>query len=117
MTKEVRNIRRQKLPNGLTVITEQMQHIRSAHGIWPQTGFVTKIPNGTASPISLSTWSSKAPSTAPPRIARQVDSIGGNMTPSLPRNIASRQACSTSMSDRARYSERLWFSKPDLRCR
>src|SRR6266496_3309397 len=39
MTKEVRNIRRQKLPNGLTVITEQMQHIRSASiGIWLQTG-------------------------------------------------------------------------------
>ena len=27
MAQEVRNIRRQKLPNGLTVITEQMQHI------------------------------------------------------------------------------------------
>ena len=39
MTKEVRNIRRQKLSNGLTVITEQMQHIRSASiGIWLQTG-------------------------------------------------------------------------------
>ena len=39
MTKEVRNIRRQKLPNGLTIITEQMQHIRSASiGIWLQTG-------------------------------------------------------------------------------
>ena len=34
-----RNIRRQKLPNGLTVITEQMQHIRSASiGIWMKTG-------------------------------------------------------------------------------
>ena len=39
MAQEVRNIRRQKLPNGLTVITEQMQHIRSASiGIWLQTG-------------------------------------------------------------------------------
>lgn len=39
MTHEVRNIRRQKLPNGLTIITEQMQHIRSASiGVWLQTG-------------------------------------------------------------------------------
>ena len=39
MAQEVRNIRRQKLPNGLTVITEQMQHIRSASiGMWLQTG-------------------------------------------------------------------------------
>ena len=39
MAQEVRNIRRQKLPNGLTVITEQMQHVRSASiGVWLQTG-------------------------------------------------------------------------------
>src|ERR1035438_10857781 len=35
MVKETRSIRRQILPNGLTVITEQMPHIRSvAIGIW-----------------------------------------------------------------------------------
>ena len=39
MVKEVRNIRRQVLPHGLTVITEQMEHIRSASiGIWLETG-------------------------------------------------------------------------------
>ena len=39
MVEEVRNIRRELLPNGLTVITEQMQHIRSASiGIWVKTG-------------------------------------------------------------------------------
>src|SRR3981189_1932116 len=39
MVKETRNIRRQVLPNGLTVITEQMPHIRSvAIGIWLKSG-------------------------------------------------------------------------------
>ena len=39
MVEEVRNIQRELLPNGLTVITEQMQHIRSASiGIWIKTG-------------------------------------------------------------------------------
>jgi len=39
MVKEARNIRRQVLPNGLTVITEQMPHIRSvAIGIWLKSG-------------------------------------------------------------------------------
>jgi predicted Zn-dependent peptidase len=38
MVQEVRNIRRQVLPHGLIVITEQMQHIRSASiGIWLET--------------------------------------------------------------------------------
>ncbi|HTZ82778.1 MAG TPA: insulinase family protein, partial [Candidatus Acidoferrales bacterium] len=45
MVQEVRNIRRQKLPNGLTVITEQMQHIRSASiGVWLQTGSRDEAP-------------------------------------------------------------------------
>src|SRR5713226_6725636 len=39
MVEEVRNIQRELLSNGLTVITEQMQHIRSASiGIWIKTG-------------------------------------------------------------------------------
>ena len=39
MVDEVRNIHRQVLPNGLTVITEEMQHIRSVSiGIWIKTG-------------------------------------------------------------------------------
>ena len=39
MVQEVRNIRRKVLPNGLTVITEQMQHIRSASiGVWIKSG-------------------------------------------------------------------------------
>ena len=39
MVQEVRNIRREVLPNGLILITEEMEHIRSASiGIWIKTG-------------------------------------------------------------------------------
>ena len=39
MVQEVRNIRREILPNGLTLITEEMEHIRSASiRIWIKTG-------------------------------------------------------------------------------
>ena len=81
MAKEVRNIRRQKLPNGLTVITEQMQHIRSASiGIWLQTGSRDEDPewNGISHFIEHMVFKGTKHRTAE-EIARQVDSIGGNM--------------------------------------
>ena len=79
--KEVRNIRRQKLPNGLTLITEQMQHIRSASiGIWLQTGSRDEDPewNGISHFIEHMVFKGTKNRTAE-EIARQVDSIGGNM--------------------------------------
>jgi predicted Zn-dependent peptidase len=81
MVKEVRNIRRQKLPNGLTVITEQMQHIRSASiGIWLQTGSRDEDPewNGISHFIEHMVFKGTKHRTAE-EIARQVDSIGGNL--------------------------------------
>src|ERR1700747_3867703 len=81
MAQEVRNIRRQKLPNGLTVITEQMQHIRSASiGIWLQTGSRDEDPhgNGISHFIEHMVFKGTRHRTAE-EIARQVDSIGGNM--------------------------------------
>src|SRR6201998_685001 len=81
MTKEVRNIRRQKLPNGLTVITEQMQHIRSASiGVWLQTGSRDEDPewNGISHFIEHMVFKGTKHRSAE-QIARQVDSIGGNM--------------------------------------
>src|SRR5579862_9239944 len=81
MTKEVRNIRRQKLSNGLTVITEQMQHIRSASiGIWLQTGSRDEDPewNGISHFIEHMVFKGTKHRSAE-EIARQVDSIGGNM--------------------------------------
>jgi predicted Zn-dependent peptidase len=81
MPKEVRNIRRQKLPNGLTIITEQMQHIRSASiGIWLQTGSRDEDAewNGISHFIEHMVFKGTKHRTAE-EIARQVDSIGGNM--------------------------------------
>ena len=81
MAQEVRNIRRQKLPNGLTVISEQMQHIRSASiGVWLQTGSRDEDAewNGISHFIEHMVFKGTSHRTAE-EIARQVDSIGGNM--------------------------------------
>jgi predicted Zn-dependent peptidase len=81
MPKEVRNIRRQVLPHGLTVITEQMEHIRSASiGIWLETGSrdETEQVNGISHFIEHMVFKGTKHRTAE-EIARQVDSIGGNM--------------------------------------
>ena len=79
--KEVRNIRRQKLANGLTIITEQMQHLRSASiGIWLQTGSRDEDAewNGISHFLEHMVFKGTKHRTAE-EIARQVDSIGGNM--------------------------------------
>jgi predicted Zn-dependent peptidase len=81
MVQEVRSIRRQKLPNGLTIITERMPHIRSASiGIWFQTGSRDEDPewNGISHFIEHMVFKGTKHRTAE-EIARQVDSIGGNM--------------------------------------
>jgi predicted Zn-dependent peptidase len=81
MAQEVRNIRRQKLPNGLTIITEQMQHIRSASiGIWLQTGSRDEDAewNGISHFIEHMVFKGTKHRTAE-QIAREVDSIGGNL--------------------------------------
>src|SRR6201984_78069 len=81
MAQEVRNIRRQKLPNGLTVITEQMQHIRSASiGVWVKTGSRDEDPewNGISHFIEHMVFKGTRNRTAE-AIARQGDSIGGNL--------------------------------------
>jgi predicted Zn-dependent peptidase len=81
MPQEVRNIRRQKLPNGLTIITEQMSHIRSASiGIWLQTGSRDEEAewNGISHFIEHMVFKGTKNRSAE-EIARQVDSIGGNL--------------------------------------
>src|ERR1017187_5507315 len=81
MVKEVRNIRRQVLHHGLTVITEQMEHMRSASiGIWLETGSRDETPqvNGISHFIEHMVFKGTKHRTAE-QIARQVDSIGGNM--------------------------------------
>ena len=81
MVQEVRNIHREVLPNGLTIITEEMQHIRSVSlGIWVKTGSRDEDAqwNGISHFIEHMVFKGTKSRTAE-EIARQVDSIGGNM--------------------------------------
>ena len=78
---EPRNIQREVLPNGLIVLTEEMTHIRSiAIGIWMNTGSrdessdINGISHFTEHMVFKGTKTRTARD-----IARQVDSIGGNM--------------------------------------
>src|SRR5215472_4019197 len=76
-----RNIRRQVLPNGLTVITEEMDHIRSVSiGIWIKTGSreEDKQWNGISHFVEHMVFKGTQHRSAE-EIARQVDSIGGNI--------------------------------------
>jgi predicted Zn-dependent peptidase len=78
---EGRNIRREVLPNGLNVITEEMQHIRSVCiGIWVKTGSrdEDKQWNGISHFVEHMVFKGTQHRSAE-EIARQVDSIGGNI--------------------------------------
>src|SRR3954447_25949669 len=81
MVEEVRNINREVLPNGLTVITEEMEHIRSVSiGIWIKTGSRDESAesNGISHFIEHMVFKGTKNRSAE-AIARQVASIGGNM--------------------------------------
>jgi predicted Zn-dependent peptidase len=81
MVEETRNIHREVLPNGLIVITEEMQHIRSVSiGIWIKTGSRDEDPqwNGISHFVEHMVFKGTKHRSAED-IARQVDSIGGNM--------------------------------------
>ncbi len=81
MVQELRNVQREVLPNGLTVITEEMQHIRSVSiGVWVKTGSRDEDPqwNGISHFLEHMVFKGTSNRTAE-EIARQVDSIGGNM--------------------------------------
>lgn len=78
---EDRNIRRAVLPNGLTIISEEMKHIRSISiGIWMKTGSRDEdlAWNGISHFIEHMVFKGTEHRSAE-QIARQVDSIGGNM--------------------------------------
>ena len=81
MVQELSNIRREALPNGLTIITEEMQHIRSISiGIWVKSGSRDEDPqwNGISHFVEHMVFKGTKSRSAED-IARQVDSIGGNM--------------------------------------
>ena len=76
-----RTIHREVLPNGLTILTEQMDHIRSVSlGIWLKAGSRNEEPevNGISHFVEHMVFKGTAHRSAED-IAREVDSIGGNM--------------------------------------
>src|SRR5712671_1372655 len=78
---EPRNIQREVLANGLIVLSEEMAHIRSiAIGIWMKTGSRDESPELNGISHFTEHMVVKGTKTRTARdIARQVDSIGGNM--------------------------------------
>ena len=81
MVEELRNIQREVLPNGLIVLTEEMAHIRSVSiGIWIKTGSRHEDAeiNGISHFVEHMVFKGTETRTAE-AIARQIDSIGGNM--------------------------------------
>jgi len=78
---EARDIHRELLPNGLLVLSEEMRHIRSISiGIWIKTGSRDELPESNGISHFVEHMVFKGTKTRSARdIARQVDSIGGNM--------------------------------------
>ncbi len=79
--KNIRNIRKKVLDNGLTVVTESMPHVRSISvGIWLTTGSRQEKPerNGVSHFIEHMVFKGTESRTAE-QIARSVDSIGGHL--------------------------------------
>src|SRR5215469_13351283 len=76
-----RDIHREVLPNGLIVLSEEMPHIRSISiGIWMKTGSRDEAPEANGISHFVEHMVFKGTKTRSARdIARQVDSIGGNM--------------------------------------
>ncbi len=76
-----RNIRRTLLPNGLTILTEKMDHIRSvAMGVWIRAGSRHEMPeiNGISHFVEHMVFKGTKSRSAQ-HIAREVDAIGGNL--------------------------------------
>ena len=76
-----RNLRRTELPNGLIVLTERMDHLRSvAMGVWIKSGSRCEAPeiNGVSHFVEHMVFKGTRSRSAQ-RIAREMDSIGGNL--------------------------------------
>jgi len=81
MVDDLRDIRREVLPNGLIVLTEEMQHIRSVSiGIWIKCGSRHEQAehNGISHFLEHMVFKGTESRSAED-IARQIDSIGGNL--------------------------------------
>ncbi len=76
-----RNLRRTVLPNGLILLTERMDHLRSvAMGVWIKSGSRCETPeiNGISHFVEHMLFKGTRSRSAQ-RIAREMDSIGGNL--------------------------------------
>ncbi|WP_158750922.1 pitrilysin family protein [Acidobacterium sp. S8] len=76
-----RNIRRTVLPNGLTILTEKMDYVRSvAMGVWIRAGSRHEMPevNGISHFVEHMVFKGTKSRSAQ-HIAREVDAIGGNL--------------------------------------
>jgi len=76
-----RNIRRTQLNNGLVILTERMEHVRSVSmGVWVKTGSRDEQPeiNGVSHFVEHMVFKGTKSRTAQ-KIAREVDAIGGNL--------------------------------------
>jgi predicted Zn-dependent peptidase len=81
MTTNERNLRRTVLPNGLIVLTERMEHLRSvAMGVWIKSGSRCEPAetNGISHFVEHMLFKGTRSRTAQ-HIAREMDSIGGNL--------------------------------------
>lgn len=81
LQEELRNIRRTTLPNGLTIVSERMDHLRSVCvGIWVRTGSRDEASeiNGISHFLEHMVFKGTKTRSAED-IARQMDSIGGNL--------------------------------------
>src|SRR5580698_7838144 len=81
MTTNERNLRRTVLPNGLIVLTERMEHLRSvAMGVWVKSGSRCEPAetNGISHFVEHMLFKGTRSRTAQ-HIAREMDSIGGNL--------------------------------------
>ena len=76
-----RNIRRTELSNGLIILTERMEHVRSVSmGVWVKTGSRDELPeiNGVSHFVEHMVFKGTKSRSAK-NIAREVDAIGGNL--------------------------------------
>ncbi len=76
-----RNIRRTELSNGLVILTERMEHVRSVSmGVWVKTGSRDELPeiNGVSHFVEHMVFKGTKSRSAK-NIAREVDAIGGNL--------------------------------------
>lgn len=76
-----RNVRRTQLENGLVILTERMEHVRSVSmGVWVKTGSRDERPeiNGVSHFVEHMVFKGTKSRTAQ-KIAREVDAIGGNL--------------------------------------